>query len=205
MKAIYFTLCCLATMAASASEPADEPVLRTQLRDIAGKYLKAQLVNPRPMVAPTLCRIPPTEVLYSKADADSEHARKMFYLFAKQAAPLRVKERIEAQPAGQYLVKETWEAVDAEDAERRSTGRHPSGHFLSSTTVHEGKTLAIGKPMDLYIMLKQKESTKDNDEGWIYAVVSRDGKTVHKAGRIQSCIECHEDAQHDRILGDYRP
>ena len=203
MKNAIITTCALVATVALASEPAVPSEVQAELRGIAGKYLKAQLVNPRPYMAPTQCSIPPTAVLYSDADSDKEHGRKLFYLFAGNAMTLRAKETVKAQPAGQYLVKETWEAVDADDAEKRTTGRHASGHFLSNTAVHKGKTVAIGKPMDLYIMLKQDEVTEDNDEGWIYAVVSRDAKTIHKAGRIQSCIDCHEDADHDRILGDY--
>ena len=43
--------------------------------------------------------------------------------------------------------------------------------------------------------------TPDTDEGWVYGTVSADGKTVTSAGRVQSCMNCHQDAPHDRLFG----
>ena len=203
-KYTLIALSYLMAMTAFAAEPASSPELHGQLREIAGKYLKSQLVNPGPMVAPTRCWRPPTEVLLSEAKKEQAHGGKLFYLFAKDAESLRQKEKVKIQLAGQFLVKETWEAVPVPKGNNhRSSSEHASGQYLANTVMKDGFRLTTGKPKDLYIMLKQSEASDDNDAGWIYAVLSRDGQTVHKAGRIQSCIDCHEDAKHDRILGNY--
>jgi hypothetical protein len=190
---------------ATATEP-PHPELHRKLRDIAASYQMAQLINPRPMPAPVLCAsgsetVPPV-IRASKATPKSAHGGKLFYLFAKQARSLRDPSK--GQAVGQYLVKEAWESVGATASRSPLTVQHASGQWVENSTVVKGKLLTTGKALDLFIMLKEKPNTTNTDSGWIYAVVSRDGKTIREAGPIQSCINCHEDARNDRILGDYR-
>jgi hypothetical protein len=35
----------------------------------------------------------------------------------------------------------------------------------------------------------------------VLALVSADGKRVLSAGRIESCMKCHQDAPNDRVFG----
>jgi hypothetical protein len=53
----------------------------------------------------------------------------------------------------------------------------------------------------LFMMFKLAEETPDTDLGWVYGTVSADGKTATAAGKVQSCIECHEKAPRDRLVG----
>ena len=205
MKAILLSFILIATGGTFAADPSDPNQTREQLLQVARSYLKGQLVNPGPRVAPTQCWIPPTRVLYSEAKPGRAHGGKLFYLFARDSTSLAQKEKVKTQPVGQCLVKESWVAEPLGTEKPGKAKKHASGKHLSSHTTHKGKTLAIGDPLDLYIMLKQDPKTKGTDEGWVYAVVSRDAQSVLHAGRIQSCIDCHEDAKYDRILGDYPP
>ncbi|MCA9299186.1 MAG: hypothetical protein KDA28_08980, partial [Phycisphaerales bacterium] len=43
--------------------------------------------------------------------------------------------------------------------------------------------------------------TPDTDEGWVYATTTPDARTIVEAGRIESCIECHEQTTRDRMYG----
>ena len=50
-------------------------------------------------------------------------------------------------------------------------------------------------------MYKTDPKTPGTDEGWVYGTVTADGKKVTAAGRVQSCINCHQDARNDRLFG----
>ncbi len=39
------------------------------------------------------------------------------------------------------------------------------------------------------------------DEGWGYGTISVDRKTVSSAGRVASCMRCHDSAPHGRLFG----
>jgi hypothetical protein len=43
--------------------------------------------------------------------------------------------------------------------------------------------------------------TPGTDEGWVYGMMGDDLKTVTSVGKVSSCIECHEEAPHDRLFG----
>jgi hypothetical protein len=50
-------------------------------------------------------------------------------------------------------------------------------------------------------MFKLDPKTPGTDEGWVYGTVSADGKQVTSAGRVESCMRCHQKAPHDRLFG----
>lgn len=54
---------------------------------------------------------------------------------------------------------------------------------------------------DLFIMAKLDPKTAGTDQGWVYGTVTPDGKTVTAAGRVESCMKCHQAARHDRLFG----
>ena len=205
MKRILIVLPLFCALSVFAVDPKLSPETEAQLRAVARTYLKSQLVNPEPWVAPTQCFMPATAALLSEAKASSPHGGKLYYLFARDRKPLVHKAESKAQPVGQFLVKESWVADTVTDDKPQSVYKHASGKSLSGRAWHEGKTLQVGDPLDLFIMLKQDPKTPHTDDGWVYAVVSRDGHTISHAGQIQSCIDCHQDAKHDRILGVYAP
>ena len=50
-------------------------------------------------------------------------------------------------------------------------------------------------------MFRLDAATPDTDEGWVYATVSPAGQ-VTAAGRVASCMGCHEtSATHERLYG----
>ena len=63
-------------------------------------------------------------------------------------------------------------------------------------------------------MLKFDPKTPNTDNGWVYGTVTPSNETsangttgekgqfkVTSAGKIASCIACHESAEHDRVFG----
>ena len=56
----------------------------------------------------------------------------------------------------------------------------------------------IGTFSGLFVMAKTGDP--DGDDGWIYATVAADRKTVTSSGKIASCMECHQNRR-DRVFG----
>ena len=50
-------------------------------------------------------------------------------------------------------------------------------------------------------MHKSNSKEYATDSGWVYGVVSADGKTVLQKGLIASCMKCHDQSRTDRMLG----
>jgi hypothetical protein len=57
------------------------------------------------------------------------------------------------------------------------------------------------KPAGLFVMMKLDPKTPGTDAGWVYGTLSADGKAVTAAGKVESCMKCHQDAKHDRLFG----
>ena len=53
----------------------------------------------------------------------------------------------------------------------------------------------------LFIMYKLDPATPGTDNGWVYGTVMPDRKSVTSAGRVRSCMNCHEATPHDRLFG----
>ena len=53
-------------------------------------------------------------------------------------------------------------------------------------------------------MMKLDPKTPGADDGWVYGTVSADGKTVTSAGRVASCMKCHE-TRPTRLFGLKQP
>lgn len=145
-----------------------------------------------PHWAPTMCRAPMhSSAFISKAEEGSAHGRKLYFLWVKDAPAYpspRWREDSQSgkaaiQPAGQALVKESF---------------HP-GEGANPTDPKAPRTL--GAKADLFVMFKVEPNTPGTDLGWVYGTLSADGKKVTSAGRIESCMGCHENARHDRLFG----
>ncbi|MGE3806965.1 MAG: cytochrome P460 family protein [Gemmataceae bacterium] len=204
--------------------------LRDRLLEIARTYEKIGRVDDEFRWAPGLCRMPnPGRVYFSKSKDADTHGQKLYSLFAKdRLAYLRLNGAKEAQtsPVGQILIKESWTCEEMKTPPqpqqlrgqfRQLEQQRPAqqqqqqqqndldflhrGELFSPYAQKDGKWYHASKKAGLYIMLKDDPKTPNTDQGWIYATVSADGKSVTAAGKIASCMNCHEQARHDRLFG----
>jgi hypothetical protein len=87
-------------------------------------------------------------------------------------------------------------------AEESACQSHQSGQEIKIPVyVKDQIQYRAAKPAGLFIMTKLKPDAPGTDEGWVYGTVAPDGKTVTSAGRVESCMNCHRDAKHDRLFG----
>jgi hypothetical protein len=120
--------------------------------------------------------------------------------------------------AGQVIVKESWLPQEVEAPKDRELRREPAAYanppkpeedkptnFADRDHFHpyvtkDGKTYKATKQGELFIMLKVDPKTVGTDEGWVYGTVTPDLKTVTSAGRVASCMKCHE-TKSGRLFG----
>ena len=73
----------------------------------------------------------------------------------------------------------------------------PVGQVLVKESWVPGKPMTRGP---LFVMMKTGDA--DSDEGWIYATMSPDGRSVTASGKLASCMECHRSERtKDRLFG----
>ena len=168
---------------------APAPLDSERILRVAQTYADFGCVDDLARFAPTLCQPPPPLRPRQSASRDEgTHGRKLYYLFAKdRSAYLQSKDR--AQPLGQVLVKEAWSALEGATSDARGTSLVPLA----------GKYFHTGEKTGLFIMMKTGQ--EDTDGGWIYATASADGQAISAAGKIASCMECHQGAPSDRVFG----
>jgi len=111
--------------------------------------------------------------------------------------------RAVAVPVGFTIVKEAFVArrggpppAPVERGFLSTPGAEPPP--ITTLTV-AGTQLSIGAPHGVYVMTKVGAGD-GTDAGWIYGTVTADG-TVTSAGKVASCIGCHEGAPHERLFG----
>ncbi len=133
-------------------------------------------------------------ILSASAD-EATHGRKMYFLWAKdETAYLKADDGGKVvQPVGQAIVKESYHPVES---------ARPG--FSEPRTTRNGKTYTLGEKFALFVMLKLDPATEGTDDGWVYATLTPDGKTVTSSGIIKSCAGCHQDCAADRMFG-YKP
>ncbi|MBL8754899.1 MAG: VWA domain-containing protein [Planctomycetes bacterium] len=179
------------------AEPAAErdPRFVPIVEEAAKQYRSFVRVTGGPRQAPTDCRIRPPFVRLS--EAEKEHGQKLYLLYARQAEGLEYVTKGEPAKLGQTLVKESWTCVDGEP-----TGpTEASARHFGPLVLHEGvRTCHAGDFHGLFVMHKLDPATEGTDQGWIYGTVDRTG-TVTAAGRIGSCMKCHQDTAEDRRFG----
>ena len=132
----------------------------------------------------------------------------------------------ESVPVGQVIVKEAWEPVEVTAEERhadKNANPFRGGKVRLLTDekapglldvydyaddlipyAHHADTkkhYKAGRKAALFIMFRLEAGTPGTDEGWVYGTVSGDGQTVTAAGRLSSCMHCHQQAPHDRLFG----
>ncbi len=139
-------------------------------------------------------------IKFSQAGAKSKHGDKLYKFFIKDHDAY-LSPKLEAQPVGQTLVKETWE-IEVYDPKTASGNINSWRPYKVSQ--NDGKAYTPTKPMHLFVMYKEAPSDS-NDDGWVYGIVdiSQPEKkaTVLEKGKIKSCMSCHKNAKYDRIIG----
>jgi len=157
--------------------------------------------------APAACMDAPSAPLrVSLSKDESTHGRKLYFLYAWDAASYLKDSRRDAfkgrqkppvyekKDAAQVLVKQSWTCVEA--TQKPVTG----GDLLRRITL-EGKEWTTGEKKALFIMVKVDEKTDGTDRGWVYGTVTPDLKSVTSSGRVRNCMECHEKAGDGRLFG----
>ncbi|MFL5331279.1 MAG: hypothetical protein ACJ8C4_20525 [Gemmataceae bacterium] len=216
----------IAIYAAAPSSP--EPAFHKELKLAAAEYFSWGRVDDNMRWAPHLCRPPMPGLAYvSESKDESTHGKKLYSLFAKDRNDY-VRHPAGAKAiVGQAIVKQSWipEEVTGAAAEtlrkqlhdqnvafdpativtprpghKSDEGARSGDHFFPYSLRGE-KVFKATKPADLFIMLKLEPSRSDTDDGWVYGTVTPDAKSVTSAGRIASCMKCHDEAKHDHLFG----
>lgn len=130
---------------------------------------------------------------------------------------------------GQVIVKEAWEPVKTDFQKRQKDAQskidrndprfkvvtdpqdktqqewrqtvYDHGDALIPYAEKNGQQYKAGERTGLFIMFKEDPKTAGTDQGWVYATVAKDLKTVTAVGVIASCARCHQEAKHDRLFG----
>lgn len=167
------------------------PVVRAAVHE----YQQFALVTGAPRHAPTDCYMRAPFV--RRSAAETQHGGKLYLLYARVADDLQYVKPGEPAAIGQTLVKESWAAVAGEP----HAATEASNRYAASLVLRAGEQVwHAGDYHGLFVMHKLAPDTPDTDEGWIYGTIDRDG-IVTSAGKVASCIRCHEDATEDRRFG----
>jgi hypothetical protein len=172
-------------------QPADlDPRLVTLVRRVAENYPQWGRVDDTFRFAALDCSAPmePKARLSESTDPQT-HGAKLYFLYALDAESYGShRSLIQAKLSGvtQAIVKESFAA---ERTDKRGDAQR------------DGIAYARGEARDLFIMLRPKKRVGATDEGWIYATVAADRRTVTSAGVVDSCAGCHREAPHGRLFG----
>lgn len=179
--------------AAPASAPVHDGSLDEQLLAVARTYRSWGRVDEHTRWAQTRCALPPTPARLSAAPA-GPHAMKVYWLYARDPGAY-----LEARPATtQVVVKESW-------SHRPVTAAEAQGGLADlAARTSDGQLVTADQPTGLYVMMAVADDDPRGDRGWAYGTVAPDG-TVTSAGRVATCMGCHEEAGAGRLFGLRRP
>jgi hypothetical protein len=204
---VLLTACASSSLAPPEPAIAPAPELRDarfvdEIAKAAASYKPWGRIDERPNIAPGLCRMPRPEdygmasqVRQSQAP-DGPHGTKLYYLWASQRA-YAVLPKVPLDE-GFTIVKESFAATTVAPTAgivASLGGVPPPVRWLET----DHGTLYTGAPVGLYVM-KKVGTAEGTDEGWIYGTVAPTGE-VTSAGRVESCMGCHEAAPHGRLFG----
>lgn len=187
---------------APANQPAvNNPVFHDALVTAVNDYLQYSMVNSVAFEAPAQCAAPTNDSppRLSASEDDQTHGRKLYYLFAKDVTHY-LSPNEKPAPVGQVLVKESWTSKPS-NPEARNKRTHAAGVRINPRAKVGDKVFEIGQRTNLFVMLKMDPDTADTDQGWVYGVVDADSKQVSAAGKVASCMQCHQDTPNDRLFG----
>jgi hypothetical protein len=195
-----------------AAPVVNDSQFHARLLKVAEGYTAYGRVDDEMRWAPWLCRAPLAgQARFSRSPDEATHGRKLYSVFAAQRGAY-LTAPAQPSPVGQVIVKESWEPEEVpdrkpgkprgEDTVRApATGQGPdrTDHF-NPYAERDGKVYKAARKGQLFIMLKLDADTPGSDRGWVYGTVTADGKTVTSAGRVASCVKCHE-TRKDRLFG----
>ncbi len=163
------------------TEAANDPAFHKALLQAASEYKTWGTVEDNFQFAPALCaapNLPPRQPNISSSRDAATHGKKIYYLYAKDKLAYT---RLNRPDDPQTIVKESW--------------------TMKKTKFPDGEKITPDQLYALFVMMKMEGSPKGTDNGWVYGTVSADGKTVTSSGKVQSCMGCHQEAQHGRLFG----
>lgn len=173
------------------------------LKEIAANYQDWGRVDNQMRWAPTMCMMPRASV--GRFSEKGPHGDKIYWLFAKHRSEYMAASSEHSQPVGQVIVKEAWKP----ELTDRTTGYEVSvelpnpdivGGSYSPFAQRDGKVYKATERRGLYVMFKLDPETEQTDQGWVYGTLDVDGN-VTAAGRLSSCMKCHEQTDNDRLFG----
>jgi len=196
------------------------PPFHARLLEIAATYAEYGRAMDSLIFSVTACTAPPPgPPLYVSASKDGQtHGRKLFTVFARVHEGSRYYSEQKSNPVGQVVVKESWfpeevsdkgqylkplvrkVKVHTKDAPDNTKTTEVDDYFVPYAR-KDGHLYHAATKGPLFIMFKMAPLTPDTDEGWVYGTVTADGKDVTSAGRVESCMNCHRKAPHDRLFG----
>ena len=189
--------------AAPAAPEENDARWHERLRVIASRYGEWGRVDDEFPWAPGLCRMPrPGQARLSAAEEGTPHGRKLYTLYAKDPAAYGAPASVMGTPAipelagcEQVIVKEAWRPEPLERGAALDDLR------ALRPAHHDGVDYGPGARAGLYVMFKLPEETQGTDRGWVYGTIAPDMQTITAAGRVESCMGCHEVAPHGRLFG----
>ena len=209
-------------LAPAPTEPVGGPFDRELLR-IAAEYKTWGRVDDEMRWSPELCRIPNPGLARFSASRDADtHGRKLYSLLTRQRGEYLKIGKEKSVKVGFAIVKQSWlpeevadpKEIPARGIDRRKVVSTPGPRMPPKDDVYatfgdhfypyafkDDKCYKAAKQADLFIMFKLDSKTPGTDDGWVYGTVTPDGKKVTAAGRVASCMKCHQDAPHDRLFG----
>jgi hypothetical protein len=205
------------TPEAAVATPVDPPVGAPQaeendprwhatLRAIAAGYAQWGRVEDEMRWAPWLCRMPmPATARLSDSGDDATHGRKLYTLYARDPVAYGARKSAMPEPdapalAGltQVVVKEAWKPVESTVPVQGMMSGERRENLLPAQK--DGKVWVAGEKAGLYVLFKPEKTELETDAGWVYGTVAPDG-AVTSAGKVGSCMGCHQSATHERLFG----
>jgi hypothetical protein len=186
-----------------------------QMLEVAKTYPNYGRVDDEFRWAPWLCRMPnPGQARFTASkDEDTHGGRKLYSVFAKDREAYHLlsfsQKPLAEVASGQIVVKESWLPEEVTGSEipapvqqkRKLANGLEVFESFQPFVKRDGKVYKASKIAGLFIMMKTNPKNPDTDKGWVYGTVSADLKQVTGIGKIESCMECHVKAPHDRLFG----
>ena len=175
----------------------NNPSFHAGLREVAATYEAYARVDDELHWAPGLCRLPmPSHPRRSASMNLDTHGRKLYYVFAKDRDAYLGRAGKTPAAVGQAVVKEAWEAEEVPATTTYDTTQSPVRYLSES-----GRLFHARQKSGLFIMYRLDPAISETDSGWVYGTLTSDGQSVTSAGRVGSCMGCHQQAPHDRLFG----
>jgi hypothetical protein len=180
--------------------PENEPRFHERLRQISSTYESFGRVDDELRWAPWLCRQPmPSRTRFSKSEDAESHGRKLYYVFAADREGYLRRPGTTPEAVGQAVVKEAWIAKEVPLDTPMDPRANPVRYVKQGDRLFHAESKAA-----LFIMYRLDPATPGTDAGWVYGTVSAD-QTITSAGRVSSCMGCHQSAPAGRLFGiDYQ-